>query len=92
MPAAKFFAYAAEIMKIQPPHITDEPILAQMKRIRIARGKTFDLDKADPAIKAGLESAPEDAQKLMAWKVRSLARADNGWSMNTEHAAGLSSQ
>jgi hypothetical protein len=92
MPAAKFFAYAAEIMTIQPPHITDEPILAQMKRIGIARGKTFDLDKADPAIKAGLESAPEDAQKLMAWKVRSLACADNGWSMNTEHAAGLSSQ
>jgi hypothetical protein len=28
-PAGKFFAYAAEILKLQPPHITDEPILAR---------------------------------------------------------------
>ena len=69
MPAGKFFAYAAEILKLQPPHITDQPILAQMQRIGIERGKSFDIDKVDPAIKAGLETAPEDALKLMAWKV-----------------------
>jgi hypothetical protein len=84
MPADKFFAYAAEILKSQPPHITDEPILAQMQRIGIERGKSFDIDKVDPAIKAGLETAPEDALKLMAWKVNSLARVVNGWSMNTD--------
>ena len=84
MPAGKFFAYAAEILKLQPPHITDEPILAQMKRIGIERGKSFDIDKVDPAIKAGLETAPKDALKLMAWKVASLARVANGWSMNTD--------
>ena len=84
MPAGKFFAYAAEILKLQPPHITDEPILAQMRRIGIERGKSFDIDKVDPAIKAGLETAPEDALKLMAWKVNSLARVVNGWSMNTD--------
>src|SRR4029077_16596744 len=84
MPAGKFFAYAAEILKLQPPHITDQPILAQMQRIGIERGKSFDIDKVDPAIKAGLATAPEDAQKLMAWKVRSLARVENGWSMNTD--------
>ena len=32
----------------------------------------------------GLKSAPEDAQKLMAWKVPTLARIANGWSMNTD--------
>jgi hypothetical protein len=62
MPAGKFFAYAAEILKLQPPHITDQPILAQMQRIGIERGKSFDIDKVDPAIKAGLATAPEDAQ------------------------------
>ena len=71
MPAAKFFATAAEILKLQPPHITDQPILALMQRIGIERGKSFDIDKVDPAIKAGLETAPEDALKLMAWKVAS---------------------
>jgi hypothetical protein len=84
MPAGKFFAYAAEILKLQPPHITDEPILAQIKRIGIERGRSFDIEKIDPAIKAGLETAPAEALKLMAWKVASLARVANGWSMNTD--------
>ncbi len=84
MPAGKFFADAAGILKLQPPHITDQPILALMQRIGIEPGKSFDIDKVDPAIKAGLETAPEDALKLMAWKSASLARVANGWSMNTD--------
>ena len=42
-----------------------------MKRIGIEPGKSFDIDKIDPAVKKGLESVPEDAQKLMEWKVPS---------------------
>jgi hypothetical protein len=84
MPAAKFFAYAAEIFRLQPPHITDQPILAQMRRIGIERGRSFDIDEVDPAIKAGLTTAPADALKLMAWKVPTVARIENGWSMNTD--------
>jgi hypothetical protein len=84
MPAAKFFAYAAELMKLQPPHITDEPIIAQMKRIGIEPGKSFDMTKLDPVVQKALESAPEDAQQLMKWKLATLARVANGWSMNTD--------
>jgi hypothetical protein len=84
MPAGKFFACAADILKVQPPHMTDQPILAQMKRIGIERGKSFDIDKVYPAVKAGLETVPKDALALMVWKVTSLARVVNGWSMNTD--------
>jgi hypothetical protein len=84
MPAAKYFAYAAELLKLHPPHITDQPILARLERIGFEVGKSFDLDKADPAVKKGLESAPEDAQKLMEWKLPTLARVANGWSLNTD--------
>jgi hypothetical protein len=84
MAAGGFFAYAAEILKLQPPHITDQPILAQMRRIGIERGKSFDTDGVDAAIKAGLATAPEEALKLMAWKVSSIAHVANGWSMNTD--------
>jgi len=84
MPAGEFFAYAAELLKIHPPHLTDQPIIAQMKKIGIEPGKSFDISKVDPAIQRGLESAPHDAQKLMTWKVPSLARLANGWSMNTD--------
>src|SRR5438093_6135483 len=69
MPAARYFTYGAELMKLHPPHITDEPIVAQMKSIGIEPGKSFDFDKLDPAVKKALENAPKDAQQLMKWKV-----------------------
>jgi hypothetical protein len=84
MPAGKYFAYAAELLKLQPPHITDEPIVAQMRRIGIELGKSFDIDKVPPAVQKALESAPEEAQKLMQWKIPTLARVANGWSLNTD--------
>ena len=84
MPADKYFTYAAELLKLQPPHITDEPILAQMKRIGIEAGKSFDYGNLDPAVKQALMSAPADAQQLMKWKIAALARVVNGWSMNTD--------
>jgi hypothetical protein len=84
MPAAKYFAYAAELLKINPPHVTDEPIIARMKKIGIELGKSFDIDKVSPAVRKALESAPEASQKLMEWKVATLARVANYWSMNTD--------
>jgi hypothetical protein len=84
MPAGQYFAYAADLLKLQPPHITDQPILARMKRIGIEPGQSFDLDKADPAVRKALEAAPKAAQKLMEWKIPTLARVVNGWSMNTD--------
>jgi hypothetical protein len=84
MPAGKYFAYAAELLKLEPPHITDEPILAQMKKIGIEPGKSFDISKLDPDVQKALESAPQEAQRLMAWKLPTLARVANGWAMNTD--------
>ena len=84
MDVGKFFTYAAELLKLQPPHITDQPIIALIKRIGIEVGKSFDIDKVDPAVKKGLERVPQGAQELMRWKIASLARVINGWSMNTD--------
>ena len=84
MPAGRYFAYAAELLKVNPPHITDQPMIAQLKKIGIEPGKSFDFDKADHAIQKALVSAREDAQKLMEWKIPTLARVANGWSMNTD--------
>jgi hypothetical protein len=84
MPAEKYFAYAAELLKVNPPHITDQPMIAQLKKIGIEPGKSFDLNNAAPAVRKALENAPSDAQQLMAWKMPTLARVVNGWSMNTD--------
>jgi hypothetical protein len=84
MPAGNFFAYAAELLKANPPHLTDEPIIAQMKRIGIDAGKSFDIATAPAAVRKALEAAPEAGQRLMEWKVPTLARVANHWSMNTD--------
>ena len=84
MSGGDFFAYGAELLKLHPPHFTDEPIIARMKRLGIEPGKSFDFDNADPVVKKAIERAPKAAQELMAWKLPTLARIDNYWSMNTD--------
>ncbi len=82
--AEDYFAYAAELLKLHPPHSTDQPIIARMKRIGIEPGKSFDLSKADLVVQNALKTAPQDGQALMGWKLKTLARVVNGWSMNTD--------
>ncbi|MFN7022080.1 MAG: DUF1254 domain-containing protein [Phycisphaerales bacterium] len=84
MPAAKYFTYGAELMKLNPPHITDWSQVARLKRVGIEPGKDFDFDKAPPEVRKGLERAATDSLKLMNEKVPTLARVVNGWQMNTE--------
>ena len=84
MEVGKYFATAAEFMKAAPPHITDQPMIAELKKIGIEPGKSFDPDKADPIVRKALENVPQDAQNLMDWKLKTLAPVVNGWSMNTD--------
>ena len=46
MSAGAFFAYAAELLKVNPPHLTDQPIVAQMRQIGIEPGKSLDILRA----------------------------------------------
>ena len=84
MTAAQFFGYASRLLKDNPPHITDQPIIARLKRIGFEPGKDFDLDKAASAVRSAFATVPQEGRQLMAWKVPSLARIANGWSMNTD--------
>jgi hypothetical protein len=84
MAAGKYFAYATELRKFNPPHITDQPIIARMRQIGIEPGKPFDLGKTDPAVQHALERAPDAALKAMQAKIPTLARLVNGWQMNTD--------
>lgn len=84
MPAAQYFSYGAELMKLNPPHITDWSTIARLNRLGIVPGQSFDFDAAAPEIKAGLEQAVVDGLKLMQAKLPTLARVVNGWQMNTD--------
>ena len=84
MPGTAFFKYAAELMKANPPHVTDWSILARLKRIGIEPGKSFDVDTLDPKIRAALDRAATDGLKSMREKTPTVARVINGWQMNTD--------
>ncbi len=84
MKAAKYFSYGAELMKLNPPHLTDWSQVARLKRIGIVPGKSFDFEKAPSAVKAGLERAIPDALKQMKARALTMARVTNGWQMNTD--------
>lgn len=83
MPAGKFFAYGAELMKANPPHLTDWSQIARLKRIGIEPGKSFDADKTDAAVKGALDKARMDSLAEMKAKLPTLAQVVNGWQMNT---------
>ena len=55
-----------------------------MEKIGIEPGKSFDIGKASSAVRTAIDAAPASAQKLMEWKVPTLARLANHWSMNTD--------
>jgi len=84
MPADTYFNKAAELLKLHPPHITDQPMVANLSKIGIVPGQDFDFGKLPPEVQAGLKDAPKAAQGLMKWKVKTLADIANGWSMNTD--------
>ena len=44
MPAAQYFGYGVELMKVNA-HVTDWSMIARLKRIGIEPGKSFDLTK-----------------------------------------------
>ncbi len=84
MSGDNYFPYATELLKLHPPHLTDQPIIARLKRIGFEPGKSFNMSKVDPVVKQALEAAPAAAQSLMEWKVQTLARVVNYWSLNTD--------
>ena len=76
-----FFSYGAELMKHNPPHLTDWSILARIKRIGLEPGKSFDRN----AVSAGvLASGAAAGMQLMVEKTPTLARVVDGWQMNTD--------
>jgi hypothetical protein len=81
MPAVEYFRYGAELMKENPPHLTDWSIVARIKQIGLEPGKTFDGDKVSPGI---LKRAAAAGLKLIRDTLPTIARVTNGWQMNTD--------
>ena len=83
MPADAYFKYGAELMKTNPPHITDWSIIARLKRIGLEPGK-FDPSALPPSAQAAVKQGAASGLKFMYSKAPTLSRVTNGWQMNTE--------
>jgi len=76
-----FFAYAADLMSLHPPHLIDQPIVARMTQIGIEAGKPLDVDALSPSVRVALEGAPRSAQEAMHDALPRLSPVVNGWTI-----------
>jgi hypothetical protein len=79
-----YFAYAAELLKVNAPHATDQPQLARMKRLGFEVGRSFDPANVDPLIRQALQTAPTGGEKALVAEWPKVGHKANGWVMNTD--------
>ena len=82
--SAEFFAMAAELLKLYPPHFNDYPVLDRLAQIGFVPGESFDLAAAPEAVRAGLETAAAEAMQKITEEQLHIGKHANGWLMNTE--------
>jgi hypothetical protein len=79
-----YFAYAAELLKVNGAHLVDQPQLARMKRLGIEAGRSFVVAEVDPVIREALQMAPAAARSALIAEWPKVGRTANGWVMNTD--------
>jgi len=77
--AADFFAEAAELMKVNQPHLNDNPILDRMGRLGLVAGRSFDLADADSVAREAFEAAVKEGPEKITARQQTLAPSVDGW-------------
>ena len=83
MSGEEFFTYAAELMKIHPPHITDHDMVFRMATIGLVPGASFDVNALSPEAQEAIEAAPAVALERMKKNVNIIGDIENGWLIST---------
>ena len=82
MSAASYFDYAMALLAVHPPHLTDGPLIMQMRRIGLIPAGHF--AGLDPAVRRALADVPAAALHAMGEAFPRIARVVNGWQMNID--------
>ena len=85
MPAGDYFHYAAELLEMNPPQVTDWSQLKRLERIGIVQGEPWNMASLPPDIRAAVEQGRADALKTMSEQLAGVAPIVNGWQMNTSN-------
>ncbi|MDN4482312.1 DUF1254 domain-containing protein [Demequina lignilytica] len=81
MTGEEFFRIAADLLADNPPHLTDQPMVARLRALGIVPGRPFDAGAASPEAREAISAAPRAGLAAMAAAVTGLAQASNGWSI-----------
>lgn len=84
MTALEFFAYAADLLTVNPPHSTDFSQLARLAGLGIERGKPFDTTKFGSDEEAELEAGRKAALGDLVDSGAHLGNSVNGWTVLTD--------
>jgi hypothetical protein len=74
-----YFKLLTELMKLNPPHADDCPILHRMARIGIRAGQSFSLAAVPAEIRQAIEAAPAAALKDIRVGMNRMGILQNGW-------------
>jgi hypothetical protein len=84
MSAQRYFEMLAKLMKNNPPHELDWPMVVQLSQIGIVPGKNFVFSKLDPQIQKALERAVGEARKMIDGRIERSGEFVNGWQIARE--------
>ncbi|MDZ4858277.1 MAG: DUF1254 domain-containing protein [Candidatus Hydrogenedentes bacterium] len=83
MSAGVFFKYASQLLRVNPPHSSDDVIIDRMTRLGFIAGAELDWNRLHPAFREALERAPLIAQQRMRSHAPSIGAHINGWQIDT---------
>ena len=87
MQADQFFVYAPQLLKLHPPHLTDQPIIAQIEADRLRAGQKLRYNQGRSCGEEGVGSCPcgcSEPDGMESANPRPGKRVVNYWSMNTD--------
>ncbi|EYS90420.1 hypothetical protein CF68_32320 [Cupriavidus sp. SK-4] len=79
MDADTYFATFARLLKANPPHANDFPIIARIARLGLVPGQDFDPNRLSPELQAALRAAPAAGRKLIVAALPRSGTVTNGW-------------
>jgi len=79
MDAATFFRTFAVALRTNPPHAGDAQMVAQLERLGIIPGQSFDIAVLDATARRALQQALPVAQEQIQAEVSRIASSVNGW-------------
>lgn len=83
MSAQRYFEYAAQLMKLHPPHLSDGSILLRMRRIGLEPGQDFDCDSLSEELQRALDEGAAQGLKTIQEAAANQREARNGWAIST---------